>query len=156
MQEWLGFLAARARIAGLNSSKCGPASLVPATPGRGRPGTRTDSQSHAKEPARQRVTPPDCAGSSHQNQEGGLKRILGVVEVAQDILADSLHHRTVPFDQGGKGRFIPAAHEELEQLPIALAGNGTDVKEDPKLATRRGVMNIGHGSGSTIRLGFYL
>ncbi len=117
--------------AGLRRAQHGPVSLVPPPPGRGRPGARTDPQSHAVEPARQRVTPPDRARLLRQDQECRLERILGVVVVVQDLMADPLYHRPMPLDQGREGRFSAPGHEQVEQLPVGEAGNRADLEKHP-------------------------
>ncbi len=39
-----------------------------------------------------------------QDQERGLKRILGVGRIGEDVAADAEHHRTVTLDQRGERR----------------------------------------------------
>ena len=45
------------------------------------PGARRDATAHAVEPRAQRVIHADGIGLAHQDQEGGLKGILGVMRV---------------------------------------------------------------------------
>ena len=72
--------------------------------------------------------------------------------IAQDLATDPLHHRPVPLDQRREGRFLPTAHEPVEQLPVAEADNGADLEKRPQLMTYAGVMSTGHESGSRFRL----
>jgi len=92
---------------------------------------------------------------SRQDQERRLERILGVVVVAQDLMADPLYHRPVPLDQRREGRFIATGYEHIEQLPVGEAGNRADLEKHPKVTTD-GAMSIGHGFGSPFRLDFWI
>ena len=53
-----------------------------------------------------------------EDEEGGLEGVLGVVVVAEDAAADAPDHRAVPPHQGFQGRWLSAADEALQQLPI--------------------------------------
>jgi hypothetical protein len=47
-----------------------------------------------------------------------LKRILGVVVVAEDTATDAPHRRSMPPHKGRKSRFVTTADVVLQQLPI--------------------------------------
>src|SRR5262249_47945228 len=53
-----------------------------------------------------------------EDEEGGLKRIFGVVVVVENPATDAPHHRSMPLDKGRKRRLITTADEVLQQLPI--------------------------------------
>ena len=89
-----------------------------------------------------------------QNQKRRLERILGVVVVAQHLVADPLHHRPVPLDQRRERRFVSTGHEHVEQLPVGETGNRADLEQHSKVSICNGVMSIGHRSGSPFRLDF--
>ena len=81
-----------------------------------------------------------------------MKGILGVVVVTQNLPADPLHHRPVPLDERREGRFVATGREQVKQLPVALANNRAGIEKHPQVAIRRGLMSIGHASGSLSRL----
>ena len=47
-----------------------------------------------------------------------MKRIFGVVVVAEDAAADAPHHRAMPPHKGGKSRRVTTAGVVLQQLLI--------------------------------------
>jgi hypothetical protein len=51
-----------------------------------------------------------------------LKRILGVVVVAEDPAANAPNHRPMPSHEGCKSRLVTAADVVIQQLPIGLSG----------------------------------
>jgi hypothetical protein len=83
------------------------------------------------EPTGYGMTQADRAGLANEEQERGLEGILGVVRVAEHVLADTEHHRAMALDQGGEGgrRFIARAGEVLHQLPIGQAGERSLLEE---------------------------
>ena len=73
------------------------------------------------QPARHRLATADRAGPASQDQERGLRSILGIVFVAQDLAADPQDHRPVAIDQGregGLGGLVPTLNEPVEQLAV--------------------------------------
>src|SRR5215469_8346174 len=73
--------------------------LVTRSPGPGRARGAGRAVTHAMKPARQRVGLADRARPAHQDQERGLKGVLGVVRVVQNTPTDAEDHRAVPLDQ---------------------------------------------------------
>src|SRR5262249_49074895 len=70
------------------------------------------------EPAADRLLPADRPCLFRQHQEGGLKRIFGIVLAVQNTPADAKHQRAMPLHDDGKCRLILAAGKPFEQLPI--------------------------------------
>ena len=68
--------------------------------------------------------------------------------VAQHLAADPLHHRPVPLDQRREGGFVSMVREPFKQLPVAEPNNRASVEKHPQVAICRGLMSIGHASGS--------
>ena len=56
-----------------------------------------------------------------EHEEGGLERIFGVVDVAQDAPADAQHHRAGTPHQGLEGGIVPAGQEGPKELGIGEA-----------------------------------
>jgi hypothetical protein len=54
-----------------------------------------------------------------KDKECCLESILRGMRIAQDALADTQYHRTVPGHEGGKGCLIPVRDESREQEGIA-------------------------------------
>ena len=77
-----------------------------ASPRRGGTGTRRDPEGHPVQPARQGVALPDRSGRPGQDEERGLKRVLGIVMIAQDRVTDPLDHGPVPFQERRERQFV--------------------------------------------------
>jgi hypothetical protein len=60
----------------------------------------------------------DRRGFANEDEEGGLKGVLGGVVIAENAAADAPHHRSVPAYEGVESRTVPAAEEVLDQLPV--------------------------------------
>ena len=91
-------------------------------------------------PARQGFTFTDCRGAANQDEERGLKGVVGIVGVGQDATANPKDHRAMTFDQGRESKFrglAVAGQEAVDKLRIREAGDGPDVEERPQ-AERRG------------------
>jgi hypothetical protein len=90
---------------------------------------KRDPARHAMEPTAERVVDPECPGLAGQEQEGGLKRILGVIGVSEDAAANGHDHRTMPL------------HECFKSQLIALTGillqEGDDQSASPTCPPRR-------------------
>ena len=83
------------------------------------------------EPGPQRVPHPKRTGPAHQDQERGLKGVVGISRVAEHGAADAEHHRPVALDQGPKRQvrgFIPVGREPLEQLRIRHSADHPDAE----------------------------
>jgi hypothetical protein len=105
---------------------------------------------HSMEPWSQRVFYPKCAASAHQNEKCRLKRVFGVVVVADNPQASTQHHRTVPLDQGRKGDLcrVPAPARKLfEELTIRQSGDNAHVEQRVDVARNGVTPSIWHRSG---------
>ena len=86
------------------------------------------------QPTGQRVTPPDRSGELGQHQERGLKRVLGIVMISHDLIADPLDHGPMPLHRRSERRLIPSCHKELQQLRIGQPGDRPILKQDAQAA----------------------
>jgi hypothetical protein len=87
------------------------------------------------EPTADRRVPGNGRCPPGEDQEGGLKDVLGVVPIVQHALANTEDHRPMPLDQERKGSLITLGHEGVEQFPIRAwfaAGRGCEPAESPK------------------------
>ncbi len=118
---------------------------MPAPPRPGGTGARGDTEGHPVQPAREGITLPDRSGRPGQDKERGLKRVLGIVMIAQDGMTDSLDHRPVPFHQRRERQLVTPGDEHLKQVPVAHSGDRPGLEEEAQLAPRRGAIDIVHG-----------
>jgi hypothetical protein len=91
-----------------------------------------DAQGHAVEPARQRIGPAQRAGLSGQDQERGLKCVIGVVRAAEHLPAHALHERPMPFHERRESQLIDsvlAGQELLNELPVRKVSDDTEFEE---------------------------
>jgi hypothetical protein len=65
------------------------------------------------------------AGISGEHQEGGLKRILGILLVPQHTAADSENDQAVAPDESREGGLIALSGEPPHQLGVGQSGNVT-------------------------------
>ena len=59
-----------------------------------------------------------------QDQKDSLERVFSVVSIAQELTADTEHHRAVPYDQGcegGLGECALLRVEPVQELPVGKA-----------------------------------
>ena len=95
------------------------------------------------QPGSQRVRHPERARLACEDQEGCLKRILGVMMVVKHASADAQYHRTVSPDQGREcgfsGRSTPR-HESIDELPIGQPGDSSDVESKIDVPKDRAVL----------------
>ena len=145
VQERLDVVRALRAALRLDRTQGGPVPLMLASPRRGGTGTRRDAEGHPVQPARQRVTLPDRSGRPGQDEERGLKSVLGIVMIAQDRMTDPLDHGPVPFQQRRERQLVTPGHEHLQQVPVAHSGDRPGLEEEAKVASHRGVINIAHG-----------
>ncbi len=106
--------------------------FVPPSPGGIRPCTGRRAKGHLMQPRAQRIPDPQAAGLLDQNQERGLKRILGVVRVCKLRPTNAQHHCPVPLDQrleSQLGDFAPIGREPFEQLPVRQLPDRSDIEE---------------------------
>jgi hypothetical protein len=60
----------------------------------------------------------DVGGPPGEDQEGGLERVLGQVNVTRHPPTEAEHHRPEPVDQLGERALLPRLDEPGEQLAI--------------------------------------
>src|SRR5262245_36884997 len=77
--------------------------------------------SHTVEPTGHGLPRQDRGRLAKEDEEGGLKGVLGVV-VVEEAPARPPHHRPVPLDERGEGGLIPPLDEATEELSVAQAG----------------------------------
>jgi hypothetical protein len=69
---------------------------------------------HPVEPAAQRLALGDRRGFAHQDKEGGLESIFGILLMMQDAPANAEHHWAVMVDERPKGLGVARGDEPLE------------------------------------------
>ena len=109
-----------------------PAPFMPVPTGRGQSGTRRRPKGDLMEPRPQRIAHPEPPGLLHQNQKGGLKRILTVVRIDQDAPAYPQDHRPMSFDQGRERQFgglAAAGREPLQELTIGQLADRPQIEK---------------------------
>ena len=83
----------------------------------------------------QQVGVPDGPRPAGQHEEDGLEGVLGMMAVAQELLADAQHHRPVASHQGGEGRLggegVAAGDEPLDELAVGEPGHRAALEERP-------------------------
>ncbi len=108
----------------------------------------------AEEPAAHRIPVPDGPGLAHQDQEGRLKGIVGVVRVAQFAPADAQHHRAVTVDQrregGLRGRGIIPGQKSFQELTIGQGAGRAQAVERAELTDRRAARSCTRHRGSPL------
>ncbi len=96
-------------------------------------GPSGDPPGDAEEPAPDRLPMTDRSGLAHEDQEGGLEGVVGVVRVAQELPADAQDHGPMSFNQdregGLGGRRIVPRQEPLEELAIGQRAGRTQIVE---------------------------
>src|SRR5262249_57789946 len=68
--------------------------------------------------------------AAEEDEEGGLKSVLGGVGVAQQPATDAQHHRAVPAHQRRERRLVALAGEAAQQLAVAGAVRRPDEPPD--------------------------
>jgi hypothetical protein len=98
------------------------------------------------EPRAQRLLHPHRSGFPDQDEESGLERILGIVWIGEDMLANAQDHRSMALDQCRERQFRglsapgPKPLQELtvRQLPDRpQIKNGSDLSLDGALRSDR-------------------
>ena len=107
--------------------------LVERTPACGAPlATNRHALRDPEQPARDRPAPADRPGPVGQDEEDGLKGILGVVGVVKDAPADAEHHRAVPDHQLLEGRLrglIAPRDEPVQELRVGHRPDRPEVEQ---------------------------
>src|SRR5579884_2016164 len=75
--------------------------------------------SHAIEPVADHFSRRDRRRPANEDEEGSLKRIFGIVMVAEKTAADAPDHPAVPPYQSGGGSFVALFDEAIQQLSVA-------------------------------------
>jgi hypothetical protein len=88
--------------------------------------------------------PANGGGPASQNQEGGLKGVLGVFRVPQGTGTDTQHQRPVSMHESGKRRLILAAGEALQELPIRLLFDARRIDKPMEVADYGVELTPGH------------
>src|SRR5262249_31298983 len=94
-------------------SLVGPLLLAPPRR-RARPALERDAVRDLIEPTRNRGTVGDRGGLAREDEEGGLKGVLGIVAVPQDAPADAEDERPVPAHQSLEGGLVAGVGETLQ------------------------------------------
>jgi hypothetical protein len=98
-----------------------------------------DALGDAEKPARYGRTAPDRPGPACEHQKNGLKRIVGVVRIAQNTPADPENHRAVADHQlfkGRLGRLIAPQDKPVQELRIGQTTDRADVEKPVHLLQR--------------------
>ncbi len=74
-------------------------------------------------PAGQGRALPNGGGLLCQGEEGGLERVLGVVDTSQSTQTDPHDHRSMPLHKCLKGRLVLMAQKGAEQGAVGLVAN---------------------------------
>ena len=109
------------------------------------PGTHGQAVGYAVQEASQRFRPLDRTGAVGEDEEGGLKHVLGSVGIVQDAATDVEDHRAVAAEEC-RERLVTAPGEEVgEELFVRgrAGGQAADVLQD----RRDGVPQHGAASG---------
>jgi hypothetical protein len=83
----------------------------------------------AVQPATHCIALFDGASFADQDQDPGLKGVLGIVGVVQDALAHAQHHASLSPHQRRERSLIALAQEVLQQLPISRAAGDAQCKQ---------------------------
>ena len=73
------------------------------------------------EPVPDRIGPADGCRVSGQDEESGLKGVLGILIVPQHAPADAEHNPAVAADECGEGGLVPALGEPPNQFGVGYA-----------------------------------
>jgi hypothetical protein len=110
---------------------------------------RRNPVSHAIEPTANRLAFLNRRRLPSQDEEGGLKRVLGIVFMAKHTAADAQHHPAVPFHQGSESGFLAVSGEALEQLRIGQIAHSLRHSQLPNMAENRPQRCLRHDAIST-------
>jgi hypothetical protein len=72
----------------------------------------------AMEPLRQQLSCADVCGLLGQDEEHGLKSIIGIGGIAENASADAHHHWPMPSNEDGESVLIALAHEQVHELAV--------------------------------------
>src|SRR5207244_11430712 len=73
---------------------------------------------HAVQPVAQDSPPGEGSGLADEHHKGGLKGVLGVMNVVQNAAADAQHHRPVPADR--KSTRLNSSHQIISYAVFCL------------------------------------
>ena len=77
---------------------------------------------HAVQPAADRVPFANAAGLAGEDEEGGLKSVLGVCVIAEQTPTNVHDHRLVAPDQFRERRRVAIDREPREEVAVGAAG----------------------------------
>jgi hypothetical protein len=113
--------------------------------------TNGDPEGDTMKPARDGIGLADRLGPAGEDEERGLKGVLGVVRIAKDLLADAQHHWSVPFHQRREGRLIstvPRRQETLDELAVGQVAYDAEFEDSVELMRHSGTrQSARHRSG---------
>jgi hypothetical protein len=81
-------------------------------------GPAGDPIRHLVEPARDGLPFADGTGPARQDEERGLKGVLGILFLTQDAAAEVEHHRAVPPHQQLERRLVAPTGKAVKQIRI--------------------------------------
>jgi hypothetical protein len=82
-------------------------------------GLNRDPVRHTVQPARQRTLDrPDRVSLAHQDQERRLKRVLGIIRIAENLPANGQHHRPVALHECLERRCVTPGRIPLQKVRI--------------------------------------
>jgi hypothetical protein len=58
------------------------------------------------------------SGGPNKGEKCGLKGVLGVGRVGEQVSADGPHHRPMPIEERGEGRFVACRSESADQIGV--------------------------------------
>ena len=99
---------------------------------------------HAVQPTADRITFANGTRFLGENQERGLKCILGVAGVLQDAAANTVDHLPMPLNQSGEGTFIPVGPEAVEQLTIGQVAGRSCREQETDVPENGAKLPLGH------------
>jgi hypothetical protein len=91
---------------------------------------------HPVEPATHRLLPPQRGGLAAEDQKGRLEGILGVLQMAKDMTADTQDHWPVPLHKGRECTVVVICYKLSQQhfisnvCAVAHPDNPPDLTED--------------------------
>jgi len=78
------------------------------------------------QPTADGIVAPDLARPAGQDQEGGLKNVLGVVGIAKHPPGNAKNHASMPLDKNYESLFLPLRQETLKELAVGLIASTFD------------------------------
>src|SRR5437870_3221483 len=92
-------------------------------------GSCSDAQAHAVQPASERCRLSDRGGPAGEYEEGSLKRIFGILVVAQNASADAPNKTGMPLQQCREGIRVAQPRKSGQQHVIRKVGALRSLRE---------------------------